>query len=118
MNPSTSGAAEIVAAAVGDNHRGDLVGERTFGAASEQKIIPLEDGAALVLTVAYYYTPENKSILENGVVPTAEVAITPPELGGEDLAPAPLGFNQFPSKDDPVVRRALDLLKNDTRKAA
>jgi carboxyl-terminal processing protease len=117
-SPSTSGAAEIIAAAVGDNHRGDVVGERTFGAASEQKIIPLEDGAALVLTVAYYYTPENKSILENGVTPTAEVAMTPPELGGEDQAPAPLGFNQLPSKDDPVVRRALDLLKNDTRKAA
>jgi carboxyl-terminal processing protease len=118
ISPSTSGAAEIVAAAVGDNHRGDLVGERTFGAASEQKIIPLEDGAALVLTVAYYYTPENKSILENGVVPTAEVALTPPELGGEDLAPAPLGFNQLPSKDDPIVHRALEILKNDTRKAA
>ena len=71
-----------------------------------------------LLTVAYYYTPENKSILENGVVPTAEVATVPPEPGGEDLAPAPLGFNQLPSKDDPVVRRALDLLKNGTRKAA
>jgi carboxyl-terminal processing protease len=118
ISPSTSGAAEIIAAAVGDNHRGDVVGERSFGAASEQKIIPLEDGAALVLTVAYYYTAENKSILENGVMPTAEVAAVPPELSGEDQAPAPLGVNQLPSKDDPVVRRALDLLKNDTRKAA
>jgi carboxyl-terminal processing protease len=118
ISPSTSGAAEIVAAAVGDNHRGDVVGERTFGAASEQKIIPLEDGAALLLTVAYYYTPENKSILENGVVPTVEVATTPPGLAAEDQAPAPLGVNQLPSKDDPVVRRALDLLKNDARKAA
>jgi carboxyl-terminal processing protease len=112
VSPGTAGAAEIVAAAVADNHRGDVVGERTFGAASEQKIIPLEDGAALILTVAYYYTPGNKSILENGVAPTAEVAPVPPELGGEDQAPAPLEFNQLPSKDDPVVRRALDLLKN------
>jgi carboxyl-terminal processing protease len=117
-SPSTSGAAEIIAAAVGDNHRGEVVGERTFGAASEQKIIPLEDGSALLLTVAYYYTPENKSILENGIMPTVEVAITPPELGGPDEAPAPLGLNQLPSKDDPVVRKALDLLKNDNRKAA
>lgn len=117
-SPSTAGAAEIVAAAIGDNHRGDVVGERTFGAASEQKIIPLEDGAALILTVAYYYTPENKSILENGVMPTAEVAMTPPEVNGEDQTPAPLGFNQLPSKDDPVIRKALDLLKNDNRKAA
>ena len=118
ISPSTSGAAEIIAAAVGGNHRGDVVGERSFGAASEQKIIPLEDGSALVLTVAYYYTPENKSILENGVMPTAEVALTPPELGGDDQGPAPLGVNQLPSKDDPVVHRALDLLKNETLKAA
>ena len=115
ISPSTSGAAEIVAAAVGDNHRGDVIGERTFGAASEQKIIPLEDGAALVLTVAYYYTPENKSILENGVTPTVEVATIPPELTADDQVPAPLGVNQLPPKEDPVVRKALDLLKNDTR---
>ena len=118
ISPSTSGAAEIIAAAVGDNHRGDVVGERSFGAASEQKVIPLEDGAALVLTVAYYYTPANKSILENGVVPTVEVAAVPPELTGDEPGPAPLGMNQLPSKDDPVVHKALDLLKSDTRKAA
>jgi carboxyl-terminal processing protease len=112
ISPSSAGAAEIVAAAVGDNHRGDVVGERTFGAASEQKVIPLEDGAALILTVAYYYTPENKSILENGVAPTVEIPPVPLELGGQDEAPGPLEFNQLPSKDDPVVRRALDLLKN------
>lgn len=117
-SPSTSGAAEIVAAAIGENHRGDIVGERTFGAASEQKVIPLEDGAALVLTVAYYYTPDNKSILENGVMPTVEIVSTPPELAGEELAPAPLGLNQLPPKDDPVVHKALDLLKSDANKAA
>jgi hypothetical protein len=49
-------------------------------------------------------------------MPTAEVAATPLELSGEEQPP--LGANQLPSKDDPVVRRALDLLKNDARKAA
>jgi hypothetical protein len=52
------------------------------------------------------------------VTPTAEVASIPPEVSGQDQAPAPLGVNQLPSKDDPVVHKALDLLKNDTRKAA
>jgi len=46
------------------NHRGDVVGERTFGLASEQKLITLDDGAALILTVANYYNPGGKSILE------------------------------------------------------
>ena len=89
------------------------VGTRSFGAASEQKLIPLEDGSAIMLTVAYYYTPANKSILENGVVPSVEVvAGVPPEIGGDDLGSRPrLGANQLPPKDDPVVRKALDLLK-------
>ena len=92
---------------------------RSFGAASEQKLIPLEDGSAIMLTVAYYYTPANKSILENGVAPSVEVVGgVPPEIGGDDLAPAPLGANQLPPKDDPVVRKALDLLNNGARKAA
>ncbi len=118
VSPSTSGAAEILAAAIGGNRRGDVVGERTFGAASEQKVIPLEDGAALMLTVAYYYTPDNKSILENGVEPTVEIASAPPDLESDNLAPAPLASGQLPSKDDPVVHKALDLLKSAVSKAA
>ena len=70
ISDSTSGAAEVLAAAIGDNHRADLVGERTFGTAAEQKLIPLEDGSALILTVAYYYTPSGKAIIVDGVVPT------------------------------------------------
>src|SRR5271169_90015 len=53
-SPSTSGAAEVLAGAIKGNKRGELVGERTFGSASEQKIIPLDDGGALILTVAFY----------------------------------------------------------------
>ncbi len=119
ISDSTSGAAEVVAAALGGNHRADLVGQRTFGSASEQKVIPLEDGAALVLTVAYYYTPANKPIIDQGVPATVEVAVPVPDLTDENAqAPAPLGAGQLPSHDDPVVRKALDLLKVDARKAA
>ena len=73
-----------------------------------------------MLTVAYYYTPANKSILENGVVPSggSGCVVFRRKLGGDDLAPAPLGANQLPPKDDPVVRKALDLLNNGARKAA
>jgi len=70
ISPSTSGAAEVLAGAIKGNKRGDLVGERTFGSASEQKIIPLDDGGALILTVAFYSTPDGKSIVEEGVAPT------------------------------------------------
>ena len=112
ISPSTSGAAEILAAAIGDNHRGDLVGERTFGSASEQKVVPLDDGSALILTIAYYYTPGGKAILTDGVAPTVEVA--PPNDLTDDNAelPAPLASGQLPPKDDAVYNKALDLLKS------
>ena len=73
INASTSGAAEILAAAVVSRRRGDVVGERTFGLASEQKLIPLEDGSAIILTVANYLNPNEKPILEEGVTPTEVV---------------------------------------------
>ena len=73
---ATSGAAEILAAAIGGNHRGEVVGERTFGSASQQKLIQLDDGAAVNITVAYYYTPAGKAIPEDGVTPTVEVQTT------------------------------------------
>lgn len=66
ISNGTAGPAEIVAAAIGDNHRGDTVGETTFGTASEQKVIPLADGGALILTVANYFTPNGKSIPKEG----------------------------------------------------
>jgi carboxyl-terminal processing protease len=111
ISTSTTGAAEILAAAIGDNKRGDLVGERTFGAASEQKVIPMDDGAALILTVAYYYKPGGKAIVDDGVPPTVEVA--PPSDQSDDNAepPPPLAPGQLPAKDDPVYNKALDLLK-------
>ena len=70
ISERTLGAAEVLAAALGGNQRAGLVGGRTFGGAYEQKLIPLEDGSALILSVAYYYTPADKSILDEGVQPT------------------------------------------------
>jgi carboxyl-terminal processing protease len=72
IDGTTSGAAEVLASAMVTAHRGDVVGERTFGLASEQKLITIPDGSALILTVANYYNADGKSILEEGVTP-AEV---------------------------------------------
>src|SRR6266851_620931 len=81
IDGTTSGAAEVLASAMVANHRGDVVGERTFGLASEQKLITLDDGSALFLTVANYYNGSGKSILEEGVTPTEVVR---PELAAAD----------------------------------
>lgn len=105
---ATSGAAEIVAAAVGGNHRGDVVGERTFGTASEQKLIEFDDGSAIYLTDAFYYTPAGKAIPEEGVLPTTEVTSQAEDAAGfsrvenPPLAPSP--------NDDSILSKALDIL--------
>src|SRR5208283_3149554 len=74
VNKGTAGAAEIVAAAILENARGDLVGDKTFGDGSVQKTIDLPDGGALILSVAKYYSPSGKAIQENAVTPNVLVA--------------------------------------------
>jgi carboxyl-terminal processing protease len=127
VDATTSGAAEVLASAMLANHRGDVVGERTFGLASEQKLISMDDGAALILTVANYYNPGGKAILEEGITPTEVVRAVPEDdsdSGDEDTAPAPdtrkePGLGPRPlSPEDPIYHRALDLLKAPAKKAA
>ena len=120
ISGSTTGAAEVLAAGIGGNKRGALVGMRTFGTASEQKLIPLEDGAALVLTVANYYTPGGKSIPEEGVAPTVEVRAAnedQADIGEEEAPPTPPDVPSA-SRDDKVLKKAIELLKSEARKAA
>ncbi len=128
MDGTTTGAAEVLAASLANTKRGDLVGDRTFGLASEQKLITMDDGAALILTVANYYNADGKPILEEGVAPTEVVraSLNAADDGddGDDnasttstqkeppLSPRPL------SSDDLILRRALELLKNPVKKAA
>lgn len=126
VDATTSGAAEVLASAIAANHRGDVVGQRSFGLASEQKLITLDDGSALILTVANYYIPGGKSILEEGVTPTETVRATAEDDAdsGDDDAAAPEaqkapGLGPRPlSPEDAIFRRALDLLKAPQKKAA
>ena len=129
MDGTTTGAAEVLAASLANSKRGDLVGDRTFGLASEQKLIPMDDGAALFLTVANYYNDDGKSILEEGVTPTeivrASAAAADDSEDGEEAATSTSGTPKDSSigprplsSDDPVLRKALELLKSPVKKAA
>jgi carboxyl-terminal processing protease len=69
VNEGTASAAEIVAGALQDNGRALIVGTQTFGKASVQTVIPLENGSALKLTTARYYTPKGRSIQAEGIKP-------------------------------------------------
>jgi carboxyl-terminal processing protease len=105
----TAGPAEIVAAAVADNKRGSTVGERTYGTASMQKLIQLDDGSALILTVADYYTPNGKEIPTDGVVPNTEARPSADDAAALNDQSQPSG--QVVSPDDPVIKKAIDILQ-------
>src|SRR6202451_4625883 len=74
VNKGTAGAAEVVAAAILENARGDVVGDKTFGDGSVQKTIELPDESVLILSVAKYYSPSGKAIQDTAVTPNVTVA--------------------------------------------
>jgi len=97
-----------MASAIADNHRGETVGDRTYGTASYQKLIELDDGSALFLTLANYFTPNGKEIPAEGVTPTVEVRSLPEDMAevSEANPPAPSS-----SASDPVVKKAVQILE-------
>jgi carboxyl-terminal processing protease len=120
VNRGTSGAAEVVAAAILENQRGDVVGDKTFGDGSVQKLIEVPDGSALILSVAKYYTPKGKIIQDTGVTPNVQVA------SGDDLAAAlpddedgrtPEQPEKVQPKEDDQLHRAIEVLKSKTPKS-
>jgi carboxyl-terminal processing protease len=71
---ATAGGAEIAAAALLDDKRAQVVGERSYGDASLRKTIQMDDGGAVILSVAKYYSPKGKAIQDTGVVPSVQLA--------------------------------------------
>ncbi len=85
VDSGSASAAEIVAGALQDHHRGLVLGERTFGKGSVQTLIPLDETTALRLTTARYYTPSGRSVQEGGIEPD----ITVPQLSDPDYKARP-----------------------------
>jgi len=111
VNHGTAGPAELVAAAILDNKRGDLVGDRTFGEGAVQKTIDLPDGAAVILSVAKYDSPSGKAIQDTAVTPNIVVTESIDQyLAEEDLDDAQPNTRIAPIPDDQLTK-ALDVLK-------
>jgi carboxyl-terminal processing protease len=119
VNRSTAGPAELVASAILDNARGDVLGDKTFGVGSIQKVIPMQDGSALILSVAKYYTPAGKAIQDTAVTPNILVADSSDDfVSPDDDADTPQ--QDIKKKDqgpDEQLRRAIEVLKNREVKA-
>jgi carboxyl-terminal processing protease len=115
VNHGTADAAEIAAAALGGNKRAQLVGERTYGDAALRRALTMDDGSAIILSVAKYYSPEGKAIQDTGVTPATVVAGAEPQVevddNGEPIAePEPQQPQRKKLEDDPVVKKAVEIL--------
>ena len=116
VNKGTAGAAEVVAAAVMENARGDVVGDKTFGDGSVQKTIDLPDGGAVILSVAKYYSPSGKAIQETAVTPNVLVADETDNAISDDDDQEPATPEQPEAKpkntQDDQLQKAVEVLKS------
>jgi carboxyl-terminal processing protease len=116
VNKGTAGPAEVVAAAVLENARGDVVGDKTFGDGSVQKTIEMPDGSALILSVAKYYTPSGKAIQDTAITPNILVADVDDDgaLPDEDQETAPPDDTkkQVAPQQDEQLQKAIQVLKS------
>ncbi|MGH9538408.1 MAG: S41 family peptidase [Terriglobales bacterium] len=117
VNKGTAGPAEVVAAAIMENARGDVVGDKTFGDGSVQKVIQLNDCSALILSVAKYYSPQGKAIQDSAVTPNIVVADSDDDAALPDdddsAAPADEDKKQPPQQDE-QLHKAIQVLKSKT----
>jgi len=146
IDTGTAGAAEVVASALIDRNRGQVVGEKSFGAGTEQQLFTLRGGDGLLLTTVKWATANGKTFLgedraHSGVTPSVEVkgqdvseavdpddltgndddAISKPEQGGEKPAastPAPAPQQVKPAAEDLQLKKAIELLNKPLAKAA
>ncbi|MBN1829549.1 MAG: S41 family peptidase [Deltaproteobacteria bacterium] len=132
INSGSASAAEIVSGALQDHKRALLVGTQTFGKASAQVVIPLEDGSALKLTTSKYYTPNGRLIQAKGITPDIVMEYQRNSASGEkqtrirekDLKGHLEGTEDQPEEsktaadgsaavpDDNQLKYAIDLLKS------
>jgi carboxyl-terminal processing protease len=110
VNRGTSGPGEIVAAALLDDKRGEVIGEKTFGEGAQQKTFELPDGAALILTVAKYESPSGSAIQDNAVTPEMLVASSADLDIPDDSDAAKPAQPAVPQPDDPL-NKAIEYLK-------
>ena len=122
VNRGTAGPAEIVAAAILENARGDVLGDKTFGVGSVQKVIEIPDGSALILSIAKYYTPNGKAIQDTAITPNILVADNNDDFvlpDDDDNSGAPdQPKKQRSLQNDEQLKRAIEVLKTRDAKVA
>jgi carboxyl-terminal processing protease len=110
-NRGTARGAEVAAAALLDNKRAQVVGERTYGDASVRRPIPTDEGGAIILSVAKYYSPNGKAIQDNYVTPSVAVNETEPAADIDEEAPPETPQPPEKPGEDPVLKKAIEVVQ-------
>jgi len=106
VDSGTSGAGELFAAALDENKRAELIGERTIGRAARQQLVKLPDGSGLLLTTVRYLSPASNAIHEKGLTP--DVLVPEPDVD----------FGADPPAGDAALDKAIERLLTPAAKAA
>lgn len=123
-NRGTANAAEVAAAALLDNKRAEVVGEKTYGDAAVRKAVTMDDGSAVLLATAKYYSPSGKALMD-GVTPSVAVIDSEPigeaeeEEGQPQTPAAPAPPEPKKDEDDTLLKKAVEVVtkgKTDTAK--
>lgn len=109
-NRGTAGAAEVAAAALLESKRAEVVGERTYGNAAVRKAVTLEDGSAVILAVAKYYSPGGKAIQDTGVTPNVAQAEPEPTAEIDDDNPDAGDVPALKPGVDPVMLKSFEIV--------
>jgi carboxyl-terminal processing protease len=102
VNEASASASEIMAGAVQDHERGKVVGTTTFGKGLVQQTFTLDDGSALKITIAKYFTPDGRYIHGTGIEP--DVIVELPDLSDEER-------EALPEDWDPQLDEAINVIK-------
>lgn len=126
INEGSASASEIVAGALQDHERALILGTKSFGKASVQTIIPLDNGSGLRLTTAYYYTPKGRHIQKTGIIPDVDLKTEIQKKEEEEIAAEDAKNSKKNEKrsrfsketkadleNDIVIQKALEWLKSD-----
>ena len=108
-NRGTAGGCEIAAAALLDNKRAEVVGERTYGNASVRKPVTLDDGSAVILSVAKYYSPSGKAIQDTGVTPSVAMVEQDTTPVDDDSSPQAVEPPVAPT-EDLLLKKAIEVV--------
>ena len=107
INGQSASASEVFSGALQDYGVAKLVGTTSFGKGIVQSLLPLDDGSAIKITVAHYYTPAGNDLHKKGLTPDVEVEYETPDVSDLNI------YDSIPLDRDNQVQKAIEVLKSE-----